>query len=704
MKIVELEFNQNGANIVTFTRDKYDRLQKRKFKHTHYIYEEDINGSHTTLMGQKVRQKRFKKFWDVKKYVKGNEKATFEDDLSYTKRWILDHGSELESPGQPRIMFYDIETTGFSGTDDEVISIVAYDSQNKVYYDFLWAPEFDECNSERKMLLEFGKVIKNVDPDILTGWNSDRFDLPFLVERFNYNNVPTQMLSRMGQAVEPYHTNEGEVYRVRGRIVIDYLKAYKKQHYGELDSYSLQSVAEHELGVGKIETDVLPGTLWKKRRYDELLRYNRRDVEIMAELDEKLRIFEFLDRVSDIASCDFHDTLYNSRIVDSYILRYTTSQGIVLPSRKFTNKRRNYTGAKVLDPVKGVHEKVGIFDLASLYPSIIITWNLSPETVNEDDSWLKPKGLVPTLLEDLFALRQEYRDAGRDNDQRVVKEIMNSFYGVMALPSFRLYEAKVASETTRHGREIIEFTKEIVEKEGYEVIYGDTDSVFVAGIDHRDDGDKLESTINSAYDSFSADHGLLDHRLRIEFEEYTQSALIVKKKRYAMKRGDGTYKIAGFQLKRSDTQELTKEVQEDILHNILSGTSKSEIRDYYHKIKDGVLKGEHNTSIGIPRKFTKGLDKYADGTAIRGARYSNEHFGTHIGAGDKCLIYHVKQVASNMDTTDAIALEDDMPIPEGYTIDLKKHWERINKALQPVLDDLGMLELTKQTTLMEMVF
>ena len=140
-----------------------------------------------------------------------------------------------------------------------------------------------------------------------------------------------------------------------------------------MDSYSLESVAQHELGAGKIETGELPGTLWKKQRYDELLRYNRRDVEIMAELDKKLGIIEFLDRVSDIASCDFHDTLFNSRIVDSFILQYITEQGIVLPSRKFTNKRRDYTGAKVLDPIKGVHSNVGIFDLASLYPSIIIS-------------------------------------------------------------------------------------------------------------------------------------------------------------------------------------------------------------------------------------------------------------------------------------------------------------------------------------------
>jgi len=231
------------------------------------------------------------------------------------------------------------------------------------------------------------------------------------------------------------------------------------------------------------------------------------------------------------------------------------------------------------------------------------------------------------------------------------------------------------------------------------VIYGDTDSVFVAGINNSDDAVILESTINRSYDTYIRDSiGTEIHRLRIEFEDFATRAIMVKKKRYAMKLADGRYKIAGFQLKRSDTQPLTKEVQETILHQILSGKNKTETREYYHRIKDEVLSGEHKYEIGIPRKFTKGLDKYADGTAIRGASYSNQHFDTHIGAGDKCLIYHIKHTGTH-EPTDAIALEDDMEIPEGYTIDIRKHWERIDKALYPLLDDLGILDKQKQQSL-----
>lgn len=463
MKIVEIEFGQAGANILTYTRKKSGKLEKQRFRHTHYIYVEDPEGEHKTIFGDTVKRKKIQKFWETKDFLKRTEKRTFEDDLSYTKRWLIDHGHKLESPGDPRIFFYDIETTGFSGTDDMIVSIVGYDTYNDVYYELVHGSEL-EIKTEEELLLEFCKVIKNVDPDILSGWNSDSFDMPFILDRLSHWNIPTKLLSRNRKEINRYWAGDHEVIKIGGRVNIDYLKCYKKVHYGEMESYALDYVAKEELGVGKIGIEELPGTLWEAKDYNTLLRYNKRDVEIMADLDKKLSIFEFLDTVSDLASCPLEDTLYNSRIVDSYILRYTSSKGIILPSRRFTNKRSGYVGAKVLDPKKGIHENVGIFDLASLYPSIIITWNLSPETVTKPDSTVEPKGLVPTLLEDLFTLRREYRDQGLDNEQRVIKEIMNSFYGVMALPTFRLYEQLVASEITRHGREIIEMTAKAVEE------------------------------------------------------------------------------------------------------------------------------------------------------------------------------------------------------------------------------------------------
>jgi DNA polymerase, archaea type len=696
MKIVEVQFTRDGAKIVTFIRNQYNELEKEVHDFTHYFYIPDDNGEHKTLFGKPVRKRNVKKFW-LSKQIQKEYDEVFEGDISFTKRFMVDKAHELVSPGEPRVLMFDIETTSFTPRDGEILSIVAYDSYARKYYELMWHPDL-ECDTERKLLIEFAKVIKNVDPDIITGWNSDRFDIPFLYERMEALQVPTELLSRLGQPIKPYHNGERMEYRIRGRINIDYLKAYKKMVIKEMDSYSLEYVAQKELGAGKIDIDKLPGQLWKEKRFDELLRYNRRDVEIMAELDKKLEIIKFLDSMADLASIDFHDTLFNSRIVDSYILRYTSSKGIVLPTRKYTNKSRGYTGAKVLDPIKGIHDNVGIFDLASLYPSIIITFNLSPETMQTEHGIRNEKGLVPILLEDLFVLRREFRDQGKDREQKVVKTIMNSFYGVMALPTFRLYTHAMASEITKHGREIIEHTKNVVKEHELTVVYGDTDSVFVAGIDSKSDAELLEQSINRRYDDYAASHNLESHRLKIEFEGYASRALFVKKKRYAMKLDDGKYKIAGFQLKRSDTQPLARDLQEKILHMILEGAKAKDIYQWFIDIKNGTLKGAYDTKIGIPRKFVKELSEYTNNYAVNGAEYSNKYLNKHFGAGDKVFVYHIDRVTTAKPTR-SIALEFDEDIPDEFLIDRKKHWSRIEKAVMPLLLDADCVEKTKQKTL-----
>lgn len=696
MLITEVDFNY-GAHIVTYTRDKQNNLIRKEHSFDHYFYIKDPNGDKTTLYGDKCRKRIVPKFWEAKSLIKQYDE-TFEGDISYTRRFMIDKGSEFHLEGEPRILFFDIETTGFSHSDDEIISIVAYDNYNDKYYEFIWAHDL-EAKSEREMLYDFLDMVKEVDPDIITGWNSDRFDIPFLHARLEFNDIQSARLSRMNQDTYIFQTNQGKQYKIKGRINIDYLKAYKKMHYGELDSYALDYVAFKELGVGKIDIESLPKALWERGDYTGLLRYNRRDVEIMVQLDKKLGIFKFLNKISHIAQIDFSDVLFNSRVVDAYILRYTSLHGLVLPTKSYNRSRTDYQGAKVLDPQKGIHDNVGIFDLASLYPSIIISFNLSPETMQREHRQREAAGLVPTLLEDLFTLRQQYRDQGQDDEQRVVKEIMNSFYGVMAFPSFRLFKQEMAAAITRHGREIIEHTKDVVERQGFTVIYGDTDSVFVSGLDSAATAKNLEAAINDKYDEYANEHDLPSHRLRIEFEAFSPRTLLVKKKRYAMKLDDGTYKIAGFQMRRSDTQPLAKELQETILHKILEGASIRDILSYYERVKSEVFNKEHMDKIGIPRKFSKSLEDYNESYAVAGAVYANQHLNKNFGAGDKVVAYHIKYVIPDKPTTEALALEYGEELPRGFTVNIKVHWDRIEKAIMPLLSDIGMDSLMKQTTL-----
>jgi DNA polymerase elongation subunit (family B) len=276
---------------------------------------------------------------------------------------------------------------------------------------------------------------------------------------------------------------------------------------------------------------------------------------------------------------------------------------------------------------------------------------------------------------------------------------MNSVYGVMALPTFRLYTHEIAEAITRHGREIIEHTKNVVEDNGYTVVYGDTDSVFVSGISDTNRAVDLESAINDRYNEYASAHSLVNHRLRIEFEAFSPVMLLVKKKRYAMRLDNGENKIAGFQLKRSDTQPLARTMQERVINYILDGAKAPEVISWYEDHKTMVLNGELDKQIGIPRKFTKKLEEYKSNYAVNGALYSNEHLNKNISAGDKVVTYHIKSTTFGFPSTTSIALEYEEDIPKQFHIDRKKHWDRIDKALFPLLDDAKLIQKTKQSGL-----
>jgi DNA polymerase elongation subunit (family B) len=661
----------------------------------------DENGEHTTLFGEKCAKVLVNKFWLTKEKIQMYDR-TFESDLSYVKRFLVDYGHEFVSESEPRIMFFDIETTSLEPEDGMIISIVAYDSYTKEYTEFVHGPDLP-ISTERDLLLSFSEYISETQPDIYSGWFSNTFDIPYLLNRMEANNIAIGKLSPMNRVDRWIGIKGQETIKIRGVALIDLLDAYKKMSNGELESYKLDFVAEKELGEGKHVISKLPGKLWDEGSYSELLLYNRIDVEILAKLDEKLGIIQYLNKVSQIASCDLSDTLYNSRIIDSYFLKRATERDIVLPSRNFGRTRANYTGAFVVDSINGVHEKVGVYDFSSLYPSLITSHDISPETIQTRDSGTSyavvrgdEPGFIPSILDDILDLRKEYKKRGEDNNQRVMKEIANSCYGAMALPSFRLYTPQMAAMITEKGREIIQRMINVSETEKYKIVAGDTDSIMLSGIESREEGEQLEIKLNKAVEKYAEEQGIIDNRLHIEFEAYATRAIFAGKKRYGMKLDDGTYKIRGFQLVRSDSQQKTKELQEEIIHKILDGASDKDIRNYYNAEKDKIISGNSLKGLAIPRKFTKPLSEYANNIAVKAAQFSNKEFNKNISSGDKVIFYHIKQSPTG---TLAIALDLGEKLPDGYIVDVKKHWNRINKAIKPLLDDLGILEKTKQNSL-----
>ena len=280
-----------------------------------------------------------------------------------------------------------------------------------------------------------------------------------------------------------------------------------------------------------------------------------------------------------------------------------------------------------------------------------------------------------------------------------------SYYGVAGYPRFRLYDREMGSAVTATGRKVIEHTKEVVENVGYEVVYGDTDSTLVELGDGDHDtlvsrGGSIEETVNESYDEFALkEFNAHEHRWEIEFEKlYRRFFQAGRKKRYA---GSLVWKegkevddldITGFEYKRSDVAQVTKEVQKEVIQRILDGEGFDEISEYVRDVVSRFKDGEYGyDEVGIPGGIGQKLDSYDTDTAqVKGAKYANEHLGTNFTSGSKPKRLYVKRVKGDYQTTDVVCFEYPEQIPEEFEIDWDKMLEKtVQGPIERILEALG---------------
>ncbi|AFK18548.1 DNA polymerase [Haloferax mediterranei ATCC 33500] len=515
--------------------------------------------------------------------------------------------------------------------------------------------------------------------------NCDDFDIPYFLDRLDVLNPTSDYdldYNRMSRL--------GEVWRggwggpdIKGRVVFDLLYAYKRTQFTELESYRLDAVGELELDVGKERYSGDIGDLWEQDP-ERLLEYNLRDVELCVEIDRKQDIIAFWDEVRTFVGCKLEDAPTPGDTVDIYVLHKVHGE-FALPS-KGKQESEDYEGGAVFDPITGVKENVTVLDLKSLYPMCMVTINASPETKVDPESYdgdmfrapngthfqQEPDGMIREMVDELLTEREEKKalrnehDPGSseygqfDRQQQAVKVIMNSLYGVLGWDRFRLYDKEMGAAVTATGREVIEFTEQAANEIGYEVAYGDTDSVMlelgpdVSTEEAIEQSFEIEEHINAAYDDFAQealDAG--EHRFQIEFEKlYRRFFQAGKKKRYAghivWKEGKDVddIDITGFEYKRSDIAQITKEVQKNVIDMIVHGQDTEDIKEYLHDIITDFQSGNLPLEeAGIPGGIGKRLTAYETPTAhVRGAQYANAFLGTNFGRGSKPKRVYLKKV------------------------------------------------------------
>ncbi len=453
--------------------------------------------------------------------------------------------------------------------------------------------ENESCGSEEAMLRRFFGIIKEYDPDILVGYNSNSFDIPYIVDRI-------KTLNKKGARIEPiagrdgrtlYYRKIGNVTRVSvmGRIAVDVLPLLRREF--SLKQYTLRNAAKELLGAEKLDIPFLEmESYWNDNgeKLSRFIEYARRDSELALSFLLKLRLIDKYVALAKVSGTLLQDILDGgqTQMVENLILREYMKHDRVLPARptgEMSDERydegEELAGAEVLPPKKGLLENIVILDYKSLYPTIMMAHNLcyTTEVVGErpDDVVVAPtggvfvskdivKGIVPSILEDLLNRRQETRakmKTANEEEKRVLdatqlalKILLNSFYGYSGYARARLYSLTLAGAVTSFGRENILRTKKLIEDDikeiilkdgrvfrkdevkdgkriGLSVVYGDTDSVFVHLLDKELTFDEAQLVGNSIAGTVTDS---LVKPMELVFDSFARRAIFLAKKRYAL--------------------------------------------------------------------------------------------------------------------------------------------------------------------------
>jgi len=363
-----------------------------------------------------------------------------------------------------RVCFADIEVDDSNGFPDqgraekEIISITVYDNYREEYQIFLYHPELPNVSHENAkvrlyeneidMLKSFVRHINIRDYDCITGWNFTDFDSRYIVNRLEVlgdNNEDRELSKSDISKLDSAYDDGFYGAKIKGMAVFDMLRGYKNLQFTELDSYSLEDVAQEELGVGKVKDNRGIRKLWESEP-QKLVDYNVKDVELTVRLEQEQDIIKFYEEIANYVGGRLGEVVDASKAVDIKVLRAVNGKWAV-PSAKNVETEK-FEGAKVFDPVMGVKENIAVLDLASLYPMSMKTINAGPETKDSDGELVAPNGVrfsneqdavVVEIIDEMLEERQKYKNlrdehppdsdmyAIYNRKQTAVKVVMNCF-------------------------------------------------------------------------------------------------------------------------------------------------------------------------------------------------------------------------------------------------------------------------------------
>jgi len=759
MKLVTIEYVERNKepHIMLFIREDRKRkmIDAPYFKPYLYIPTEG-HSNYKTLDGTPVTKLETVLPQEVGD-IRDNYEKTWESDVHFTTRYLIDEVPKIEKT-ELRIQYTDIEK---DMETDQIIAISAYDNYLNKCVCFAWRDGVTEAKVDKEfvfpksgykfpatihiyrtrndMLKDYVRFVRDTDPDILTGWFFVQYDAKELIQELKNSGLGAASLSPLDSAYvigDQVNRRTESNIKVKGRVLWDMLKAYSALQPTRLLDSSLEAISQEELGEGKEKLEKSISWNWKND-FDKFVEYNAKDAVLVYRLDQKKHLLEYYDSTRRWIGCEWDQLFSETLLWDTYILRKVHGK-VVLPRKKRIDVEK-YKGALVFTPLsKGIHRWIIALDFKSLYPSIIMTFNMSPETVyresNENliDSDIskklyklengvtflaEPRGIFPTILEEMVAERKKYQVEMNKyaydteewktyfNLQTAVKVMMNALYGASAYENFRLATPEIASSITFMGRKIIDSCKREIEKE-FKVLYGDTDSLCLWS--HKDDledilveAQELVDKINLFATNLLKEYGVERSFVKIELKKVYETFIMADlknapgtaaKKRYAgrVRWADGStdkLEVVGFEAKRSDSSIFSRRLQKEVLRLLLYG-EESKIKPYIQEAIRNISKLDLE-EVGIPRGLSGKLDDYeTDNPWLRGSVYSNTYLNTSFGQGDKPKVVYVRS-CGKYPRTDVVAFT--RTLPKDFVVDYDIMIEKdIVSKIEHILDAAGM--------------
>jgi DNA polymerase II len=651
---------------------------------THYLIERDIKGS-CQIEGEAVA---------------GSEGI----------RWVFDNPevTPAQANVECTVLSFDIET------DPKASRLLAIS---------LFAPGVDEvlivdgserpmperatrCADEYAALDAFCARVRAVDPDVITGWNIIDFDLTVLERIAARVRHPLQLGRESGalriRKAQGYF-GSGQA-SVPGRLVLDGIDLLRGA-FIRMDEYSLDFVARSVLGEGKVVSGDLRDRVEEivhNYKYDlpAFALYARTDARLAFAIVEKLNVLPLAFARSQLTGMTPDRVAASIASFDFLYLAELAKVGIVAPSVRSGDSSvyASQQGGHVLEPTVGLHEHVWVFDFKSLYPSLMRTFNIDPLSyVPQPDAaddvirtpggaFRRAPGILPRMLDELFPRREAAKQRGDSVASHAIKILMNSFYGVLGTPACRFSNPALANSITGMGKTLLLWSKAWFEAKGLQVLYGDTDSLFVkSGMSDAqaafERGEPLAAQLNQELTAYIRERWAVPSRLEMEFEKLYLRLLLPHarhstrgaSKRYAglLFGGAESVEFVGMEVVRRDWTAIAKRVQRDLYQRLFT---QQPVDAYLADIVQRVRRGEMDDELVYQKGLRRGVDEYTETTP------------PHVAAARKSKLPLGRTISYVMTTAGAEPTDNVLhPIDrEHYVV------KQIMPVAEPILEALGL--------------